>query len=191
MEDCFQLFDVNKNGKLGVEELSQVFGEHNIEIENLERIVELVDDDDDGTIDYRELAAAVTPATANRLRSAPMYGLSMEARKIFQQAWMESLAALFGLILSVDAEIEDKRQQLQLDAERIFDQIDAHRLGYLSLNVLTNWVSDNCGFNIRNEDLLSLQRSLDRNNDYRIEREEFIKSVAPFAEEQEEEGQEE
>ena len=55
LEDCFQLFDVNRNGKLGVEELSQVFGEHNIEIENLARIVELVDTDEDGTIDYREL----------------------------------------------------------------------------------------------------------------------------------------
>lgn len=83
--------------------------------------------------------------------------------------------------------MEDKKQQLQLDSGRLFDQIDVHRLGYLSLNNFANWIAENCGFQVKSEDLIALQRALDRNNDYRIMREEFIESVSPPADEEEEE----
>ena len=126
------------------------------------------------------------PLQGQRQRGGEMYGLSEEQRKIYQQAWMESLAALFGLIVSVDEELESKRLQLQLKGDRLFDSMDVHRLGYLSLNVFANWVADNCGYLIKNEDLLGLQRSLDKNSDYRISRDEFIGSVTPPVDPEEE-----
>lgn len=91
---------------------------------------------------------------------------------------MESLAALFGLIISSNEEIEEKRSQLQLDGDRLFDAMDVYQTGYLSANAFSHWVSQNCGYNIPDADLIGLCRQLDTNNDYRITREEFIASVS-------------
>ena len=51
---------------------------------NLERIVELIDTKDDGTIEFDELAQGVTPVSANRMRREPMYNLTIEQRKFYQ-----------------------------------------------------------------------------------------------------------
>jgi len=77
----------------------------------------------------RELADAIEPKhpAYRGKRADPGYGMSIEQQKVFQQAWMESLAALFGLIISSAQEIEEKRTQLQLDGERLFDSMDAYR----------------------------------------------------------------
>ena len=90
--------------------MHQVFSEHTIDVPNLQRVVELLDLDDDGTLDFDEIVKGVTPAAANRMRREPMYSLSVEQRKVFQQAWMESLAYVFGVIVSVDAELEHLRE---------------------------------------------------------------------------------
>ena len=104
---------------------------------------------------------------------------------------MESLAALFGLIISSNEEIEEKRSQLQLDGDRLFDNMDAYQTGYLSCNAFSHWVSQNCGYKIPDADLLGLCGQLDANNDYRITREEFIASVSvpQQTEEDENEGE--
>ena len=69
---------------------------------------------------------------------------------------MESLAALFGLIISSAQEIEEKRSALQLDGERLFDSMDAYQMGYLSTNAFAHWVSQNCGYNIPDSDIAGL-----------------------------------
>jgi Ca2+-binding EF-hand superfamily protein len=43
LDDCFTLFDSNKNGVISVTELHDVFAEHNIEVVNLDRVIELID----------------------------------------------------------------------------------------------------------------------------------------------------
>ena len=59
--ESFRLFDVNQNGKVAVNEITQVFSEHNIELTDVARLVELIDTGADGTIDYREWEVAVNP----------------------------------------------------------------------------------------------------------------------------------
>jgi len=39
---------------------------------------------------------------------------------------MESLAALFGLIISSTEEIDEKRAQLQLNGDSLFDSMDMY-----------------------------------------------------------------
>merc|ERR1711990_536733 len=114
--------------------------------------------------------------------------MSIEQKKVFQQAWMESLAALFGLIISSAQEIEEKRTQLQLDGERLFDSLDTYRYGYLSTNGFAHWVAQNCGYSIPEADLPGLSAALDRNNDYRITKDEVIAAVSAPQDEEEEEG---
>ena len=91
---------------------------------------------------------------------------------------MESLAALFGLIITSAQEIQEKRSGLQLDGERLFDSMDNYQMGYLSSNAFAHWVSQNCGYNIADADLVGLCSALDKNNDYRITREEFVAAVS-------------
>ena len=97
---------------------------------------------------------------------------------------MEQLATLFGLILQTDAELNDKRFQLQLDGQRLFEDMDRYNQGFISSGQFGNWVADNCGFHIADEDLPALEASLDGSADYRITKEGFIENVSMPEEEE-------
>ena len=58
-------------------------------------------------------------------------------------------------------------------------------MGFISINAFSNWVCDNCGFMIADEDLVGLETSLDGCNDYRITRQGFLETVSVPAEEEE------
>lgn len=191
VETCFRLFDDKNEGEINAEKFEEVFQAHNIEVLNLGSIVPIADQDDDNTIDYKELSDAILPRHPEyrNHRADPGYGMSVEQKKVFQQAWMESLAALFGLIISSAQEIEEKRTQLQLDGERLFDCMDNYKMGYLSTNAFAHWVSQNCGYSIPDYDLPALASVLDKNNDYRITKDEFIAAVSAPQDEEEEEGE--
>lgn len=60
-------------------------------------------------------------------------------------------------------------------------------MGYVSVNTFANWVCDNCGFHISDEDLPALETALDGVSDYRITRDGFVETVSVPAEEEEEE----
>jgi Ca2+-binding EF-hand superfamily protein len=77
---------------------------------------------------------------------------------------------------------EDKlalcRDELKVDAERIFESMDEYRMGHVSMNVISRWVLRNCGFEVPSEDLARLQRKLDGGDDHRIGKEAFIMAVS-------------
>jgi len=56
-----------------------------------------------------------------------MYGISNEKKKIFKQAWIESLAYLFSVLISTEDERQDNRNQLKIEAESIFEDMDSYR----------------------------------------------------------------
>lgn len=150
---------------------------------------ELVDDDDDGTIDLREWTEALTPKSGD-FRSAgkgSMAHLTVEQRKIFQQAHMESLAELFNAMIAAHKEFDAKKEQLQVNGENIFAQIDNYRMGYISTVALCNWVSDVCGFQVTGHEMAGLQHRFDKRDKYRISRDAFIGTVSPVPDEEEEE----
>lgn len=63
------------------------------------RLVEVMDDDDDGTIDLREWMQAIKPRRPCRGADPASPYLSVEQKKLFQRAWLEQLASLFGLLM--------------------------------------------------------------------------------------------
>lgn len=69
---------------------------------------------------------------------------------------METLAWLFDAIISADVELHEKREQLQLNGEHLFDSIDSYKMGYLSTHSLATWIGEKCGFIIGSGDLASL-----------------------------------
>lgn len=92
-------------------ELSHVFGENNIVLGDQPRIVEIIDSDEDGTIDRNEWAAALKPRRPCRGADPAPY-LTAEQKNLFQRAWLEQLAATLGMIKQVDTEVNQKRDQL-------------------------------------------------------------------------------
>jgi len=192
VSECFRLFDDQNEGSITAEKFDEVFAAHNIEVLQLGSIVPLIDQTGDDKVIIRELVDAIEPKhpAYRGKRADPGYGMSIEQKKVFQQAWMESLAALFGLVISSAQEIEEKRIQLQLDGERLFDSMDAYRSGHISTHGFSHWVTQNCGYSIPEADIPGLAAALDKNNDYRITRDEFVGAVgAPQDEEEEEEGE--
>ena len=63
--------------------------------------------------------------------------------------------------------------------------MDQHDRGFISINSFSNWVRDNCGFHINDEDLPGLETILDGTNDYRISREGFIETISVAADDEE------
>ena len=98
LEDSFKLFDLNQNGKLSVNEFTQVFSDHNIDLRDIGRLVELIDTDEDGTVEFNEWTAAFKPKRPCR-GADPCYNLGLEQRNLFQRAWLEQLGALCCLII--------------------------------------------------------------------------------------------
>lgn len=59
LADTFKLFDTDGEGAIGASHFEEGFAKYNIHFntEDLERlVVDIVDDDDDGTVDLREFA---------------------------------------------------------------------------------------------------------------------------------------
>ena len=98
LEESFRLFDTNKNGRLTPEEITRVFAENNIELAGVPRLVELIDTDEDGTVEFDEWIAALKTRRPS-CGADPANFLSVEQRNLFQRAWLEQLAAVFGLII--------------------------------------------------------------------------------------------
>lgn len=189
MEEAFRLFDINENGKLTQAEISHVFSENGIELGDNARLVELLDLNGDETVNYDEWCQALKPRRPVQGPAGGAGNLTLEQRNLFQRAWLEQLAALFGQMIQVDAEINEKRNQLQLDGERLFADMDRHNMGYISVNAFANWVCDNCGFHIDDADLPGLEKALDGQQDYRIMKQGFIETVSvPADDEEEDEG---
>ena len=74
--------------------------------------------------------------------------------------------------------MESQRNQLALDGERLFNDMDRHNTGAVSCNQFAYWVEDNCGFKICDEDMPGLETTLDGSQDYRITKDAFIAIVS-------------
>ena len=183
LEDSFALFDINKNGRIAFNELTMVFEENGIQVQDIPRLIEIVDTDQDGTIELDEWQAALAPKSLYRRTDPNEPYLSVEEKNLFQRAWLEQLAHVFSLLIQTDIEVNEKRSQLMLNGERLFDEMDSHNLGYISINSFANWVAESCGFYICDEDLPALEFALDGQSDYRITRQEFIDTVSVYEEE--------
>jgi hypothetical protein len=130
--ETFALFDEDGDGVINAQELEEGFAKFNItfNLEDLERlVVNIGDDDEDGTIDMREFVQLVTPRSSEYKTGGKgsMGHLPLEQRKTFQQAQMETMAWLFDAMISADAEFQEKKEQLQLDAESLYDQINEYK----------------------------------------------------------------
>jgi Ca2+-binding EF-hand superfamily protein len=161
VREAFHMLDSDNKGVLDAQKIHDGFAKFNIELnlDDLERlVVDIVDDDDDLTVDLREFTEAITPSASDFTHAGhgAMHHLSVEQRKVFQQAHMESLAELLNEIVAAHVELDGKREQLQINTEAVFDQVDTYRMGYISAGSLANWIHDNCGFKIAPYELASL-----------------------------------
>jgi hypothetical protein len=116
---------------------------------------------------------------------------SVEERKLQQLGWLESLSELFLGILRAEGDLAYYREKYQLDAERIFQDIDSMRVGYFYMNRFSHWISVNCYFTLADEDLIYIQEGLNGGNSHCVHKEDFLKSVNSEVEVPEDEKAEE
>ncbi len=100
---------------------------------------------------------------------------------------METLALLFDAIISAEAELHEKREQLGLSGDRLFETLDVYKMGYVSTHALAAWVGNNCGFTIKDSCLDALQRRFSKKDKHRITREQFSELVSSSPDEEEDE----
>jgi hypothetical protein len=96
------------------------------------------------------------------------------------------MSQLFDLLESMvysDDKLALCRDELKVDAERIFDSIDGYRMGHVSMCTLSGWVLRNCGYELLNDDLARLQRKLDGGDDHRVGKESFVLAISAVPEE--------
>ena len=91
---------------------------------------------------------------------------------------MSQLYELLESMVYSDERLVLCRDELKVDAERIFDSMDVYHMGHVSMCTLSGWVLRNCGFEVPNEDLTRLQRKLDGGDDHRIGKDAFILAVS-------------
>ena len=184
LQESFSLFDYNQNGRITPDEIAQVFQQHSIGGKmDAYRLVEIVDTNGDGTITFDEWFATLKPRrtfNSKSLQEQSQYEekLTFEQQTLFQKAWLDQLAELFSILLQADTDLKAKRNQLQLNGERIFDEMDQHGRGTVSISAFQNWILDNCGFQISDQDLPDLETVLDGTSDYQISRDGFIETIS-------------
>ena len=77
LEESFSLFDVNENGRITAQELTQVFAEQGVQVTDIPRLFDCIDTTDDGTINYEEWCAALKPKRPCR-PADPYHNLTLE-----------------------------------------------------------------------------------------------------------------
>lgn len=75
--------------------------------------------------------------------------------------------------------LEGIKEELSLDAEKLFETVDEYKLGYVSTNILCKWVSQHCAYKIHDDEIALILNRYDKDNDYRISKEEFLKEIVP------------
>ena len=66
-----------------------MFSDHSIELGDTARLIEIMDDDQDGGVDLREWIAALKPKRPIRGADPASPYLSVEQKNLFQRAWLE------------------------------------------------------------------------------------------------------
>lgn len=128
-------------------------------------------------MNYTEFRYLVTP------KDQPYKGLigqsygTIEERKLQQLSWLESLNELFLAILRVEDDLSYEREKHQLNGERIFEDIDSQRVGYIYTNKLSQWINSNCGFQLVSDDAAYIHAGLSKGDQHVIRRDDFLKSV--------------
>lgn len=179
VREAFEAIDKDKNGSITEEEIAAIFESNSIDTREPNRIIALFGCDGDKTMNFTEFSEMVTP------KSLPFknmvgggYG-SVEERRLQQLSWLESLNELFLGILRAEDDLEYYKEKYQLDGERIFQDIDSLSTGYFYINRFANWVSQNCGFTILNEDLPYVQEGLNGGRSQIVNKDVFLKRVNP------------
>lgn len=88
--DSFHLFDTDGEGKLSASHFEEGFAKYNITFaaDNLQRFIDVLDEENDGLVDLREYTTMLTPASPDfkYAGKGSAVHLSVEQKQVFEQA---------------------------------------------------------------------------------------------------------
>lgn len=189
--DAFKVIDAQGKGYITAEDLDNVAQQFSLDFISADAIVNIFDRDGDGQLNYSEFAKSITPKNSNYLsypqRSfiKPPYDV-----KIYQKECFDEIGHIYATAIRAENILADIRQHLQIDAEELFKQIDEFRFGYISTNTLTRYLKQNCAYKINEAENQLILSRYDKDGDYKISLDEFLREVQHFQTEEEEEPNE-
>lgn len=185
------MFDQDNKGYITEQDIKHVCIAQGIKIDWLEdedsdklfKFIHKYDKDRDGKLNYLEFTKAITPKNSAYVQNYNKFSRSYVSEKdqqIRMREWIDELGKVIETAISSEIILETIRNDLQLDGEAIFDMIDNYSMSYVSSGVFVRWVSDNCGYRITEDEVTYILNRYDKDNDYRIKKEEFISEVQPL-----------
>lgn len=93
-------------------------------------------------------------------------------------ATLESLLEVLTAVLSAQAAHDQLNEKFMLNGEEIFNDMDHHKVGYITSSAFARWVQTNCQFSLNESDLLVLQPVFDDGRQHRFTKEDFITAVS-------------
>ena len=98
----------------------------------------------------------------------------MELKK---KEWISDLCRTLESAITIEDIMKMNRRNNQLDGEAIFKNLDQYGLGYFSSRVLRQYMQEECGCKLSDDDITLFMMRHDKDGDYRVGKDEFLSEV--------------
>lgn len=169
-KDSFKVYDPRGTGVMTKDSFMHLQDEMDVD-----ELIEAIDINKDGALNYTEWCRAITPKDARY--KAPIVRehthLTKAERNIRTFNWKTEMKNL----LQIYSKAEDFNDQLKyachVDGNEIYDEIDKPLNGFITISQIANYLRTECGYHLTEEDQKLLLNRYDRDKDFEISRDEF------------------
>jgi len=183
--EAFKFLDKEEKGYITADDISNAF-DGNI-INSVEKLLIRYDKDRDGVLNFSEFLKAVTPKNTHYHNDAyARHFLNPELKDALNKEWQEDLREVLMTATRAEEILQEIRDSLELNGEEVFNLIDKIGLGYITSRTLANWLREEVGFNVNQLENDLIIARYDKDQDYKIKKEEFIEEVNAINNEEEE-----
>ena len=141
---------------------------------DVDELIYFLDLNGDKRINYTEWTRAITPKNT---RYKPINGkrskLTPDELEVREHNWKSELKNLLQVYSKAEKFNFDLRQTCQINADRIFDAIDYKLNGHITIQTMSKYLKEECGYCLHEDEQKLLLARYDKAKDFRISRDEF------------------
>jgi hypothetical protein len=132
-------------------------------------------------LSFSEFLKAISPKNpayhADAGYSRALYDQRM--KEALKKEWQDDLKEVLMTAIRAEEILLEIRDSLELNGEEVFALIDKIGLGYVTSRTLVNWLKDNVAFNVNTLENELIVSRYDKDQDYKIKKDEFLEEVNP------------